>query len=234
MAATCRRSSAAPPCCRDRPDSAPRAGTDRQSPEGREPRLLVEIHPRFMPGEFVPYYLWILPVVVGLGYILSAHLARPAAGCAPRGGAVRAAASWRRESARLAATRSASSPRFQLHGGTDRDVAHRGAPTFAGRLARATLAAGSASLWPCASPAPATIARGRSTASNVRLTAWPTLSKSCSSSTTAEGDPQARHDKEVAVDLLLDEARLRDCTLEAEAKDCRLDFRCGRPAAGAR
>ncbi|MFO0957139.1 MAG: ATP-binding protein [Isosphaeraceae bacterium] len=46
-------------------------------PDGPRPRMIVEIRRRFHPQEFLPYYLWILPVVAGLGYALSAHMAGP-------------------------------------------------------------------------------------------------------------------------------------------------------------
>lgn len=40
-------------------------------------RLLILIPPPFRPLEFLPYFLWILLVVVLLGYLLSMHMARP-------------------------------------------------------------------------------------------------------------------------------------------------------------
>jgi signal transduction histidine kinase len=42
------------------------------------PRLLIVVPPRPRGGaDFFPYYLWILLVIVGLGYALAVHLARP-------------------------------------------------------------------------------------------------------------------------------------------------------------
>jgi methyl-accepting chemotaxis protein len=51
----------------------------RASADGRY-RLLILIPPPFGPWFFFPYFLWILLVVVVLGYVLAMHMARPLRG----------------------------------------------------------------------------------------------------------------------------------------------------------
>jgi signal transduction histidine kinase len=51
-------------------------------PEDGGSRLLIVVRPprHGWPGDFLPYYLWILLVIVALGYALAVHLARPLQG----------------------------------------------------------------------------------------------------------------------------------------------------------
>ncbi|MDR3636989.1 MAG: ATP-binding protein [Isosphaeraceae bacterium] len=192
------------------------------------PRLLVSIHPRFAPGNFVLYYLWILVVVVGLGYALAVHLARPLRGLrlaverfgqgdlSARIGSTRSdeigelARAFDQMAERLTTLMTAQRRFLQ-------DVSHELRSPLA-RLALAVRLARSSD--------DRTAALDRVKKDVDRLSR---LVDELVQLTAAEGDPRTRNDEEVPLHELL-ETLVDDCALEAEATGCRVTFRRDGPA----
>lgn len=184
------------------------------------PRLLVTVHPRFHPGSFVPYYLWILVVVVGLGYALAVHLARPLRGLqraveqfgqgdfSARIGSTRydeigeLARAFDQMAERIA-TLMIAQRRFLL------DVSHE----LRSPLARLALAV---HLARSSDDRTASLDRVKKDVDRLSR-----LVDELVQLTAAEGDPQTRNDEEISLNDLL-ATLIDDCALEAAPKGCQI------------
>ncbi len=189
-------------------------------PDGPRSRLLIEIRPSYRPMEFLPYYLWILPVVAGLGYALSAHLARPLRGLqrtVERFGrgelSARTGSTRRDEIGALSRAFDAMAGRIETLLVAERrllqDVSHE----LRSPLARLALAV---RLARTSGDRDAALDRVKREVDHLAA-----LVEELLQLTTAEGDPEARRAEDVRLDGLL-AVLIDDSTLEAEAKGCRL------------
>jgi signal transduction histidine kinase len=192
-------------------------------PDGGGSRLLIVVPPRPEPGSTRPYYLWILLVILGLGYALAMHLARPlrnlrrAVERFGRGDlSTRIGSARRDEIGELARAFDEMAGRIETLLAAERrllqDVSHE----LRSPLARLGFAVELARTSEDRAAALDRIQRDVG-----RLSA---LVDELLQLTRAEGDPSARVLEEVRLDDLL-RALVEDCALEAEAKDCRLVFR---------
>jgi signal transduction histidine kinase len=185
------------------------------------PRLLIVVPPR-MPGgaDFFPYYLWILLVVVLLGYALAVHLARPlrrlrvAVDQFGRGElATRIGSNRPDEIGELARAFDRMAGRIETLMAAERrllqDVSHE----LRSPLARLGYAIELGRTGGDPALALDRIKRDVDRLSN--------LVGELLQLTTAEGDPLARVAKRVSLDELLRDLA-DDCDLEAKAKGCRL------------
>lgn len=192
------------------------------TPPAPGPRLVVALRPRFRPGNFLPYYLWILPVVAGLGYALSLHLARPLRGlrhAVERFGrgelATRINSTRRDELGEVARAFDQMAERIETLMVAERrllqDVSHE----LRSPLARLALAVRLARTSDDPDAAFKRIHREVD-----RLSA---LVDELLQLTTAEGDPQSRTEEPVRLAELLEDL-VNDCSLEADGKGCRLEL----------
>ena len=193
------------------------------------PRLLIVVPPRPRGGaDFLPYYLWILLVVVLLGYALAVHLARPLRGlrvAVDRFGrgelATRINSHRRDEIGELARSFDRMAGRIETLMAAERrllqDVSHELRSPLA-RLGYA-IELGRTGGDPA-------LALDRIKRDVDRLSG---LVAELLQLTTAEGDPHARLVQSVALDDLLQDL-LDDCDLEARAKHCHLKATLERPA----
>jgi signal transduction histidine kinase len=185
------------------------------------PRLLIVIPPRpRSSADFFPYYLWILLVVVLLGYALAVHLARPlrrlrvAVDQFGRG-ELTTRIGWSRpdEIGELARSFDRMAERIETLMAAERrllqDVSHE----LRSPLARLGYAIELGRTGGDPALALERIKRDVDRLSN--------LVGELLQLTTAEGDPNARVVKQVALDDLLQNLA-DDCDLEAKAKGCRL------------
>lgn len=196
-------------------------------PEGKRARLLVLVPPFRGPGTFLPYYLWILLVIGVFGYALALHLARPLRrlrDAVDRFGhgdlATRIGSKRRDEIGELGRAFDLMAERIDSLMTSERrllqDVSHE----LRSPLARLGFA----------------VALARS--NDDRDAAMDRIQKDVDRLSTlvdellhlysAEGDPQTRQVEDVPLDELLG-ALVDDCVLEAEAKDCRLEFHAEHP-----
>lgn len=191
------------------------------------PRLLVTIRPRLRPASIVPYYLWILVVVVGLGYALAVHLARPLRGlqrAVERFGqgdlSARIGSTRGDEIGELARAFDQMAERIETLMVAQRrflqDVSHE----LRSPLARLALAV---RLARSSDDRAASLDRVKKDVDRLAR-----LVDELVQLTAAEGDPQTRNDEDVPLhDLLV--ALADDCALEAAAKGCRVSLRQDRP-----
>jgi two-component system sensor histidine kinase CpxA len=198
-------------------------------PDNGGSRLLIVVRPPFGPGIFLLYYLWILLVIVGLGYALAVHLARPLRGlrrAVERFGqgelSTRIGSTRRDEIGELSRAFDVMADRIKTLLSAERrllqDVSHElrsplARLKFAVELARTSEDRGAA--------------MDRIKRDVDRLS---TLVDELLQLTRAEGDPSARALEEVLLGSLL-QALVEDCTLEANAKGCRLVLRAEGPCA---
>jgi signal transduction histidine kinase len=201
------------------PDDRP--GVLTSIPADGGPRLLIVIPPRPRGGsDFLPYYLWILLVVVLLGYGLAVHLARPLRGlrlAVDRFGrgelATRIGSNRRDEIGELARSFDRMAGRIETLMAAERrllqDVSHE----LRSPLARLGYAIELGRTGGDPALALDRIKRDVDRLSN--------LVAELLQLTTAEGDPHARVLKPVPLDDLLRDL-LDDCELETKAKRCRL------------
>jgi two-component system sensor histidine kinase CpxA len=196
----------------------------RASTDGRY-RLLILVPPPVGPWFFFPYFLWIVLVVVALGYALAMHMARPLRGlrrAVERFGkgdlTARFGSDRRDEIGQLAAAFNQMAGRIETLLTAERrllqDVSHelRSPLTrlgFALELART------------APDREAALARARKEASRLAELVDELLQL-----TRAEGDPAARILEDVALADLLEEIAA-DGRVEAEAKGCRIEVTSG-------
>jgi two-component system sensor histidine kinase CpxA len=197
-----------------------RASADRRY------RLLILIPPPVGPWFFFPYFLWIVLVVVALGYVLAMHMARPLRGLRQaverfgRGDlSARFGSDRRDEIGQLAAAFNQMAARIETLLTAERrllqDVSHelRSPLTrlgFALELART------------ADDREASLARARKESGRLA-----DLVDELLQLTRAEGDPGARIREDVELADLLDELAA-DGQVEAQAKGCRLVVRSAR------
>ena len=197
-------------------------------PKDGGPRLLIAVPPRpHGGGDFLPYYLWILLVIVLLGYGLAVHLARPLrrlrravdrfgrGDLATRIGSTRRdeigelARSFDRMAGRIATLMTAERRLLQ-------DVSHE----LRSPLARLGFAV---ELARTGGDPRASIDRIKRDVD--RLSG---LVDELLQLTSAEGDPLTRVVKQVQLDELLHDLA-DDCSLEAGAKGCRVILRADGP-----
>jgi signal transduction histidine kinase len=209
------------------PDNMP--GVLTTIPADGGPRLLIVVPPRSRGGaDFFPYYLWILLVVVLLGYALAVHLARPLRGLRVavdqfgRGElATRIGSNRRDEIGELARSFDRMAGRIETLMAAERrllqDVSHE----LRSPLARLGYAIELGRTGGDPALALDRIKRDVDRLSN--------LVAELLQLTTAEGDPLARVVKRVELDDLLQDLA-DDCELEAKAKGCRLVATLGGPA----
>ncbi len=209
------------------PDNMP--GVLTTIPADGGPRLLIVIPPRHRGGaDFLPYYLWILLVVVLLGYALAVHLARPlrrlrvAVDQFGRGElATRMGSNRRDEIGELARSFDRMAERIETLMAAERrllqDVSHE----LRSPLARLGYAIELGRTGGDPALALDRIKRDVDRLSN--------LVAELLQLTTAEGDPQSRVLKPIPLDDLLQDLA-DDCDLEAKAKGCRLVATIAGPA----
>ncbi len=193
-------------------------------PRDGGPRLLIAVPPRrHGGGDFLPYYLWILLVIVLLGYGLAVHLARPLRRlreAVDRFGrwdlATRIGSSRRDEIGELARAFDLMAGRIETLMAAERrllqDVSHE----LRSPLARLGFAV---ELGRTGSDPKASLDRIKRDVDRLS-----SLVDELLQLTSAEGDPQTRVVREVPLDELLRDLE-DDCSLEAQAKGCRLFLR---------
>jgi two-component system, OmpR family, sensor kinase len=203
------------------PDDVPGVFS-RLSEDGRA-RLLILAPPRARGGgDFLPYYLWILLVVVLLGYSLAVHLARPLLSLRSAvdrfgRGELSTRIGWNRkdEIGELARAFDLMADRIETLMSAERrllqDVSHElRSPLarlgFAIELARTGGDAG--------------LSLDRIKRDVDRLSS---LVNALLQLTSAEGDPHSRNLRPVRLDELLGNL-LDDCSVEADAKQCHLSL----------
>jgi two-component system sensor histidine kinase CpxA len=194
------------------------------------PRLLISVPPRpHGGGDFLPYYLWILLVIVLLGYGLAVHLARPlrrlrlAVDRFGRGDlSTRIGSNRRDEIGELARAFDTMAGRIETLMAAERrllqDVSHE----LRSPLARLGFAV---ELARTGGDPKVSIDRIKRDVDRLSALVGELLEL-----TSAEGDPLARVVEPVLLDELLRDLE-DDCSLEAEAKGCRLVLREGGPVA---
>ena len=190
-------------------------------PKDGGPRLLISVPPRPRDGgDFLPYYLWILLVIVLLGYGLAVHLARPLVSLRSAvdrfgRGELSTRIGWNRkdEIGELARAFDLMADRIETLMSAERrllqDVSHE----LRSPLARLGFAV---ELARTGGDPKASLDRIKRDVDRLS-----SLVDELLQLTTAEGDPQARVLEQVRLDDLLHHLA-DDCVLEAEAKGCRL------------
>jgi signal transduction histidine kinase len=199
----------------------------RGSADGRY-RLLILIPPPIGPWFFFPYFLWIVLVVVALGYALAMHMARPLRGlrqAVERFGhgdlTARFGSDRRDEIGQLAAAFNQMAGRIETLLTAERrllqDVSHE----LRSPLTRLGLALELARTAPDRESA---LARARKEAGRLAHLVDELLRL-----TRAEGDPEARVREDVSLANLLHELAA-DCSVEAEVKRCEIAARAEQDA----
>lgn len=192
-------------------------------PRGGRYRFITLARPWFEPPNILPYYGAIVLVIAGMGAILAVHLARPLRKLRRvvdrfgRGDlAARVRSTRRDEIGELSRAFDEMAGRIETLLAAERrllqDVSHE----LRSPLARLDVAVELA-----ATSEDRPLALGRIKRDVVRLSI---LVDELLQLTRSEGDPDTREQEEIALaDLLLE--LIDDCTVEAEARDCRLALR---------